>query len=155
MVFRWLRDRAKAREAKLAAEGAEFARRLRTPDLKAVEQRLGHPLPRSLHLLYADQALLQSDNILIEVPNPIEESADCYIAWFEPGDLVTFDQPWPGCEGLFPIANNGLGDQFLIDPREADPEVLYHLHETGEKGGIGVTLSAFLAAPRKPVPDES
>ncbi len=61
---------------------------------------------------------------------------------------------WPGCEGLFPIANNGAGDEFLIDLRDPDPEVLYHLHETGEKRGTGARLSAFVSAPRRPVPDE-
>ena len=42
----------------------------------------------------------------------------------------------------------GAGDQFLVNPREADPEVLYHFHETSEFFGLGVTLSDFLKAPR-------
>jgi hypothetical protein len=42
----------------------------------------------------------------------------------------------------------GASDQFLVNPREADPEVLYHFHETGEFFRLGVTLSDFLKAPR-------
>ena len=154
LLFQWLRVRSRAASAASNAEREEFSRRLRSPDLSAVEKHLGHTLPRSLHALYQDQALLQSDDVLIGVPNPIEGASECYVAWFEPGDIKTFDSPWPGCQGLFPIANNGAGDQFLVDPREVDPEVIYHLHESGKKAGIGVTLSAFLAAPRRPVPDE-
>ena len=72
----------------------------------------------------------------------------------EPGDIETLKDPWPGCEGLFPIGNNGAGDQFLVDLSEPDPEVIYYLHETSDRRGIGVTLTEFLAAPRWTAPDE-
>jgi len=104
--------------------------------------------------MYQEPDLILSDDLLIAVPNPLQTAGECHIAWFQPADVENLRMVWPGCEGLFPIANNGAGDQFLVDLREADPEVIYYLHETGEHRGIGVTLSAFLAAPRKPVPDE-
>jgi hypothetical protein len=99
--------------------------------------------------MYQDHKLIMSDDVLIGVPNPIGKEDECYICWFQPADVQNLDDAWPGCEGLFPIANNGAGDQFLVDLRQADPEIIYHLHETGERRGIGVTLSAFLAAPRR------
>ncbi len=144
-----LRGRAKA-----AAELEAFKKRLASPDLDGLERHLGHPLPASLRTLYSDHDLIMSYDILIAVPNPLEQGDESYIAWFEPGDVASLGAAWPGCEGLFPIASNGAGDQFLIDPRRPDPEVIYHRHETGERRGLGVTLSAFLAAPRRPVPDE-
>lgn len=104
--------------------------------------------------MYQDRELINAHDVLIGIPNPLEKSKECYIAWFEPADLENLLAPRPGCEGLFPIANNGAGDQFLIDLRQADPEVIYYLHETGERKEIGARLSAFLAAPRRPVPDE-
>lgn len=149
----WIQARLnRKRQAEDAAIAAELERRLRSPDLAAIEKHLGHPLPRSLHALYADQELVLSDDVLIGVPNPVEKDSECYVAWFEPGDLQNLlAQRWPGCEGLFPIAT---GDEFLVELRDPDPEVLYHLHETGEKRGTGARLSAFVSAPRRPVPDE-
>ena len=88
-----------------------------------------------------------SDSILIGVPNPVDGGDECYVAWFQPGDVENVGAAWPGCEGLFPIADIGTGDQFLVDLRQADPDVIYHLHETGERRQIGVTLSQFLAVP--------
>jgi hypothetical protein len=146
---------ATRRRAERAARVADFERRLRSPDLAAVEEHLGHALPQCLHALYQDQALVLSDDILIEVPNPATRENECYIAWFGPGDIKNVtEQPWPGCEGLFKIGNNGAGDQFLVDPRKVHPEVIYYLHESAQKRGIGVSLSAFLSAKRRPVPDE-
>lgn len=73
---------------------------------------------------------------------------------FEPADAqAATAHPWPGCEGLFPFANNGVGDRYLVDPRISDPPVVYLLHETGEIVELGVPLSAFLRAPRRAVPD--
>lgn len=152
----WLQARSeRKRDAQGAAESAKFERRRRSPNLAAIEKHLGQSLPSALHALYRDQALVLSNDVLIGVPNPVENEDECYVAWFEPGDLENFtSHPWPGCEGLFRIANNGAGDQFLVDPRQPDPEVLYYLHESAQLNGIGVSLSAFLAAPRRRVPDE-
>lgn len=150
----WLRVRAEHKRAALETANADFEQRLRSPDLPSIEKHLGKKVSRMLHALYGDAALMQSENILIGVPNPIEEAPECFVAWFEPGDAQTLLSAWPGCEGLFPIASNGFGDQYLVDPCQDDPPVIYFLHETGAKGSIGVTLSQFLAFPRRQAPDE-
>jgi hypothetical protein len=144
-LSRWSEKRSKAVQD---AHSAAFEKRLRTPDLAAVERHFGHALPQSLYALYADQDLVLSHDIVIEVPNLAEGEECCYIAWIEPGDLENVTSPYSGCEGFFAIGDNGAGDQFLVNPREADPEVFYHFHETGEFFGLGVTLSDFLKAPR-------
>ena len=153
MFWLQLRSERKAR-ATAAVASNRFKQRLASPDLDGLERHLGHPLPASVRAMYQDRDLIMSDNILIGVPNPLENDNECYVAWFEPADVENIGAAWPGCDSLFPIADNGAGDQFLVDLRQADPEVIYHLHETGERRGLGVGLSAFLAAPRRPVPEE-
>ena len=154
-VLTWLTSRAERRrraEGSLVAD--RFRKRIESPDFAGLERRLGHPLSASLSALYADRDLVMSRDIVIAVPNPLERSKDSYIAWFEPADAEALDNPMQGCEGLFAFADNGAGDQFLVDPKHPDPEVLYYLHETGEKASLGVRLSAFIAAPRGLLPDD-
>jgi hypothetical protein len=154
-VLQWLISRGERKGQLRRALAAErFLKRLESPDLAGLERHLGHPLPASLRALYADRDLVMSDDIVISVPNPLQGSKDSYIAWFEPADAETLAIIWPGCEGLFPFADNGAGDRFLVDPKDSDPEVLYYLHETGEKRSLGVPLSAFIAARRSPLPDQ-
>jgi hypothetical protein len=154
-VLQWLISRGdRKRRQESVAFGERFRRRLESPDLAGLERHLGHPPSASLRALYADRDLVMSDDIVISVPNPLQGSKESYIAWFEPADAETLAITWPGCEGLFPFADNGAGDRFLVDPRDSDPEVIYYLHETGEKRALGVSLSAFLAAPRRPLSEQ-
>ena len=55
---------------------------------------------------------------------------------------------WPGTKGYYAFANDGSGDMYLIDPRAADPDVLYYEHETAKTRPVGATLSRFVAARR-------
>jgi SMI1-KNR4 cell-wall len=148
----WLALRRARKRAR--AEILAFQKRLAAPDLDGLERHLGHRLPASLRALYEDHELIMACDVLVAVPNPLDESDESYIAWFQPGDVETLKTAWPGCEDLFPIADNGFGDQFLVDPRDPDPEVIVYAHESGERQSLGVTLSAFLAAPRRLAPDE-
>jgi len=113
------------------------------------------PLQQILHMHREDKLELPQ-RVGLGPPRHLvgEQTDDCFIAWFMPGDADTLDAVRPGCEGLFPIADNGAGDQYLVDPRQADPEIVYHLLETRERIALGVTLSRFLAAPRHPAQDE-
>lgn len=125
------------RARKLAAgiaRGREMKRRLANPDFEALEERLGHPLPASFRHLYGDRELVARGNVVVDHPNPVESDESCFVAWFNPADTRSLDDAWPGCEGLFPIADNGCNDQYLVDLSQEDPDVLYHLHETGERG---------------------
>jgi hypothetical protein len=151
-IMFWLMSRSERKQrARAAAASEKFEKRLASPDLDGLERHLGHALPASFCAMYQDRDLIMSDNILIGVPNPLENDDECYVAWFQPADTENIGAAWPGCDGLFPIADDGAGDQFLVDLRQPDPEVIYHLHETAERRGLGVSLSAFLAAPRRPV----
>ena len=148
-VLSWLASRAQRKqrvEGSLVAE--RFRKRMESPDLAGLERQIGRPLSPSLRALYADRELVISKDIVLAVPNPLEGSKDSYIAWFEPADAEALRSPRQGGDGLFPFANNGAGDQFLVDPKQADPEVVYYLHETAEKMSLGIPLSAFIAAAR-------
>ena len=99
--------------------------------------------------LYRDRELVESGDVVVEHPNHLDSAEYCFVAWFNPADTRSLDDVWTGCEGLFPIADNGCNDQYLVDLSQEDPDVLYHLHETGERARIGCRLSGFLAAPRR------
>ena len=79
---------------------------------------------------------------------------ECYVAWFEPADPEAVSFLPSVCEGLLPVADNGAGDRFLIDPRQSDPELFYFTHEDDALESTGVRLSEFLNARRRPVPRE-
>lgn len=146
-----LERRKKARWAEASCRHDEG---LDHPDFEALEDYFGHPLPAVLKELYADKQLIRRDDILIRVPDPLDGGNECYVAFFEPANLENAGTTDSICKGMFAFASNGAGDLYLIDPREADPEVIYYLHESGERRAMGVTLSQFIRAPRRPVPDE-
>jgi len=151
----WAQSRVeKERRAKGAAAEERFKKQLMNPDFAALEEHFHTPLPASFRAMYQDLELINSDDVLIGVPNPVEGNRECYVSWFNPAHVESAQFPRPGCEGLFPFADNGSGDQFLVDLRQAEPEVIYHTHENGKSKGLGVGLAAFLAAPRRPVPSQ-
>src|SRR5438552_8882217 len=118
-------------------DSRRYEQSLDNPAFDVLEQHFKHPLPASLKKLYSNKDLIHKTDILVAVPNPIEKEKECHIAFFEPATAPHAASPSPSCEGLFAFANNGAGDQFLVDPRQADPEVIYYLHDTGEKNAIG------------------
>ena len=139
------------RQGPSSITGEDFEARLGRPNLPALEGYFGHPLPGALRALYGDMALVASSDLQISVANPVVNEPKCYVAWFEPGDLQTLVKVPVSCSGLFPFAGNGAGDQYFVDPKQPDPEVMYFLHETESLKGLGIRLSEFLAAPRGPV----
>ena len=143
------RGKARRRES-----SRRYERSLDAPEFGALEAHFQHPLPACFRELYSNQNLIRQTDILVEVPNPAENEQECYIAFFEPATVAHASSSGSNAEGLFSFANNGAGDQFLIDPRQTDPEVIYYLHETGKRTDIGVTLSKFLKALRRSLPDE-
>ncbi len=148
-----LTRRADRRATERAAQASrEFEAALLAPDYAALERRFGAPAPPPLRALYSDRELLGRSDVLIGVPNPAERSAECYVAFFEP--LTGQASGWPATERLVAIANNGAGDVYLVDPTVQDPPVSYLQHEAGTLVPLGVTLSQWLAAPRRDQPDE-
>lgn len=133
-----------------AAE-ALFRQRQRNPDFEAFRRHLSCEPPQSLKSLFAEPEFFANDKDMfeIEVPSSSGQSKRWFIAWIEALDEEHLKSGnWPGTEGFYAFANNGAGDQYLIDPKRVDPEVFYYEHETGKKKPVGVSLSQFVSAKR-------
>jgi hypothetical protein len=122
--------------------------RLQTPDFAAVERHFGHPLPECLLALHADkQELMRSDFFVART----EDDADneCWeIAYYQPVDERSVRNPSPGREGYFAFAIDGIGNDYLIDPKEDDPAVLFRDDVTGEVTGVCDRFTEFMKWPR-------
>jgi hypothetical protein len=141
----WLRHLRRARQTRdkksRQKQRAAFEHRQLHPDYAAFAAHYGCEPPPPLRRLYEDRETVLADNFEVIVP-----SGDPYfVAWFEPMN----EPEWPDLDGFYSFANDGCGNQFLINPRESDPEVFFNDHETGERESLGLRLSQFLVAPRK------
>lgn len=145
LPFAWLRRQRRARKLSeqhsRQEQKAHFEYRQLHPDFAAFVSHYGCEPPLPLRQLYANRENVLDENFEVILP-----SGDPYfIAWFEPMD----EQEWPDLDGLYSFANDGCGNQFLIIPREADPEVFFNDHETGQRKLLELRLSQFLVAERK------
>lgn len=71
-----------------------------------------------------------------------------YIANYEPADEASVEYSWPGIEKYFAFADDGSGNGYIIDPKETDPPVLFHDHETGEIVRVCDHFTDFMRWPR-------
>lgn len=125
-----------------------FNERLRNPDLPAVEKHFGHPLPECLRSFYEDrQELLRGDFETAAIPNPAADDR-WYVSFYQPADAESVESAWPGTEKYFAFANDGGGNDYLIDPKEQDPAVLFHDHETGDIQLVCEHFTEFMKWPR-------
>lgn len=144
-----LRDRLiqPARE-ELAEYSRQFTERLQNPDLPAVEEFFGNPLPPSVQLLYADREELSRHDFEVSAAPDADSARRWYVAFYQPADRESARETWPGLEQYFAFANDGCGNEYLIDPREDNPPVLFHDHETGELSRVCDHFSEFMEWPR-------
>ena len=126
----------------------QLLHRLQTPDFAAVEQHFGHPLPECLLALHADkQELMRSDFFVA----PAEDDADneCWeIAYYQPVDEQSVRNTSPGMEEYFAFAIDGIANDYLNDPKEDDPAVLFRDDVTGEVTRVGDRFTEFMKWPR-------
>ena len=132
------------------ATAERFRKRQRNPNFDAFRKHFACDLPQALGSLFAEQEIFSNDKDMFDVVIPSGKSERrWFVAWIEPVDEEHFKScRWPGTEGFYAFANNGAGDQYLIDPKQEDPEVFYYEHETAKKKSVGVTLSQFVSAKR-------
>lgn len=151
MLILWLRDKLfypKLSPEEIELHKRKFEERLRSPNLDALQAHFSHALPAALRELYGNlDLLMQSD---IEVLPP-DGSEPVYICFFNPADAANLHSPWPGCEKYFAFADDGAGNELLVDPRLNDPPVLWHDHETGEIKAVAPSMSEFMRWKRQPV----
>ncbi len=136
---------------KIEEYSRQFTERLQHPDFPAVEKHFGRPLPTCVQALYADrQELLRGDFEVAAVRDAAPEHR-WYVAFYQPADGQSAKDTWPGLEKYFAFADDGCGNGYLVDPKEEDPAVLFHDHETGELSGVCDRFTEFMRWPRMEV----
>jgi hypothetical protein len=149
----WLVIQSSKRDARTRLQADRFHYRQQHPDFEAYREVYGRQMPASLRLLLENSQWLANGGDSFEVILPaIGDNYRWYVDWLEPIDQEALGrQRWPGTEGYYVMANDGFGNEYLLDPAGADPEVIFYDHETGERTPTGVPLSCFLGGRR---PDE-
>jgi len=151
LLILWVRDKVFNRlpspeNAKTYSE--RFRQRLSSPDLDAVAEHFGCALPAALRDLYGNlEELALSD---VEVLPP-DGGDPIYICFYNPADAENLQSPWPGCENFFAFADDGCGNELLVDPGLEDPPVLWHDHETGKIETVAGSMGEFMKWKRRPV----
>lgn len=132
-----------------------FLKRLKSPDFAAVERHFGHALPECLIALHADQQeLLRSDFFV--APTQADAENECWeIACYQPVDEQSIVDCWPGNEEYLAFADDGCGNEYLINPKETDPAVFFRDHETNELIQVCDRLTEFMKWPRLGIEIES
>lgn len=133
------------RESNLKDYSARFKVRQLQPDFAAFASRYGCEVSPVLRALQSDPVRMHEGDFDVHLPSSPDPY---YVAWFEPMDDEHMSIVWPGTEGLYPFANDGCGNAYLVNPHDADSEVSYYDHETGERDLLAVRLSEFLTAKR-------
>ena len=132
-----------------------FRKRLQSPDFATVERHFGHPLPECLLQLHSDkQELLQSDFFVASTKDTVEN--ECWeIAYYQPLDGQSIRESWHRMGDYFAFASDGFGNDYLIDPKENDPAVLFYEHERGELTRVCDRFTEFMKWPRLGIKIES
>ena len=128
------------------ATSEDFRKRQCNPDFEAYRRYFGCEPPAALKQLFNDPELFSNDRDMFEIE---VSGKKWFVAWIDAIDEEHLKScQWPGTQGFYAFANNGAGDQYLIDPKQEDPEVFYYEPETGKKKSVGVALSQFVSAKR-------
>jgi SMI1 / KNR4 family (SUKH-1) len=152
LLIVWLNDKIFHRipsKAKWDEYSRQFEERLLNPDFAGVEAILGCTLPEEVRRLYSDKnEILRGDfEVIIKPAN--DSNGVCTVAYYTPADKEAVADYWEDCKKYFSFANDGCGNDYLIDPTVPKSKVWFHDHETGEFNDLGVTFEEFLSAPRK------
>ena len=156
LLIVWLNDRIFHRTSskkELDEYSKRYKERLLNPEFAALEAHFGCTMPNELKELYASKEEIQRGNFDVVTKGRDGSKETWTVAFYEPADLESLRDTWPDCKELFAFANDGCGNDYLIDPRKPRSEVLFHDHETGEFSKVTSSLAEFIAAPRKGLGD--
>ena len=154
VLLLWIWDMStRTSPAQRDADSHAFLERLRRPDYTALQDHFGRPLPDALRSLYENKEEVVRQDFEMAPSLQADEDQRWYIAFYQPADAQAVRDAWPGCEECFAFANDGSGNDYLVDPRVPDPPVRFHDHETGEFTPVCDQVSEFLNWQRIPVAD--
>lgn len=129
---------------------SDHAKALLTPDWRPVEKHFGVEAPVILKRFYQDRGwLLQTDFDL--VPMRCAISGGIHVQFFLPIGSSSVNGFFEGFEQYIGFASDGGAGRYVIDIREADPVVHYHLIGFGGPNrfrSTGLKLSQFLRVRR-------
>ena len=149
LAILFLRDRLSRPSRKAIQDySRKFEERLANPDFPSLERHFGHPLPAALRALYLDPVERMRDQFEVAPSANAPRGERWPIAFYQPADAESLRDMWPGTEERFAFADDGCGNGYLVDPRQGDPPVFFHDHETGELEPVCDRLSEFMKWPR-------
>jgi len=134
---------------KLEQYSRKFNQRLQAPDFPALERHFGCPLPQAVRALYENKPEVRRSDFQVSADAQPAADECWYLAFYQPADEENVRDAWPGTEQYFAFADDGCGNGYLINPREADPPVLFHDHETGELSRVCDHFTEFMSWPRR------
>ena len=134
----------------IEADSKRHLDRLLNPDFAALEKEFGCSFPQELKRLYSDKDELKRENFEVRPPGAKNSDAH-FIAFYKPADIQSVRDGWEDCKGCFSFATDGCGNEYLVDPKQADPEVFFYDHEGGKRTKVADKLSTFLSWPKNDV----
>jgi len=150
---RWFGSKSE-REEQRRAERAVYRQRLLSPRWDVVEVALGRPVPAVLRELYADQALVTSDDLLVFDPARSEAEVCLNVNQFIPADESALAPDLVGIPpGAFAFATNEFGDPIYVKLGElpdGDGRIVVHHHDGDDTEEVAPSLRALLSWPRAP-----
>src|SRR5262245_1247965 len=94
----------------LAEQERQIRERLLQPKWDELCAHFGQSMPQSLRDLYSNRGLVIRTNFFVQPPGSHDESADHFIARFEPADSQAVVDTWfPIGEARFPFATDDFG----------------------------------------------
>jgi len=134
----------RAMKKDIAEASRKFNERLFHPDFAALEAHFKHSIPAGLRALYYNRQELERGDFLVAPSPDAPEDQRWFVAFYEPADEESLRDAWPGIGELFAFANDGCGNEYVVDPRLEDPPVRFYDHETGEFLPVCERVSEFM-----------
>jgi SMI1/KNR4 family protein SUKH-1 len=141
-VSRVQRDRRNPPEAQTAARHA-YERRILTPDWECVQRHLKRPVPQALRELYADGALVTSQDL--------QYSTDHSISTFEALDeqTITDASAWLELETVV-FATTATGDPIYLRSGSSEGDTVYlTYHDGGDTDVFAASVAQLLQVLRQ------
>ena len=140
--------------AEMAEYSQRFTERLHQPDFGALESHYGASVPAALRALYSNSEELGRGDFEVAPRIDADEEDRWFMEFYQPADSEALKVFWPGTERYFAFADDGAGNEYLIDPRLPDPPVQFHDHETGEFSPVCDSFVEFMTWPRWTTPED-